>query len=296
MRRFRNSSGGAGPGTEAVWSLFAESARGASHVMAGIANQDSYGSTEFEFGGGRAVLAAVADGHGSRRHFRSALGSRFAVDVAHGSVLCALSDLGPDATSSETALEIKDLLILSIVDRWRTSVNEHLSSFPFTAEEDSMRLNGDDPEIAYGSTLLLALWTGFWVLCLQIGDGDIIAMHRDRTVELPVPPDPNIVGHRTTSLCQPNVTEAFRYGLIDSESRSPLAVLLATDGYANSYVGENWQGEVGAEIVDLLETKGSDWVKNELPSWVSRCASNAGSGDDTTVALVVRVAEDGAAV
>jgi hypothetical protein len=269
----------------APWLLFTESARGAAHILLGLPNQDSQESLEFEISDRRGIVAAVADGHGNRRHFRSGFGSRFAVDAAAACVVRVCSSDEIDWTTPEAAVQAKDELIPSVLDSWRMAVSDHLSSFPFSPEEESLRRPGDDPEIAYGSTLLLVVWTTRWVLCVQIGDGDVLAMHDDGRVVVPVPGDPNIQGHRTTSLCQPDALRSFRYGIVDS---SPLALLLASDGYANSQVAQPWQPEVGGDIVNLLRTNGSAWVGEELKSWVARCASDEGSGDDTTVTLVIR--------
>ncbi len=274
------------------WSLFAESARGSAHVNLGLPNQDSHAGTEFQFGHRHGVVTAVADGHGNRRHFRSGLGSRFAVDAAMGSVLGTFVGDEIDWASVEGAVQAKDQLIPAVLRSWRSAVSEHSSSYPFTPEEESLRLFGDDPEIAYGSTLLLGVWTPGWVLCIQIGDGDIVVVQPGGTAVVPVPADPNIFGHRTTSLCQPDAFDAFRYGIVDSTSEGPLAMLLATDGYGNSQVSDSWQAEVGADLASLLSTKGEAWVGRELKSWVERCASENGSGDDTTVSLVIRSGDD----
>jgi Protein phosphatase 2C len=271
----------------APWLLFTESVRGAAHVHLGLPNQDCHGSATFEFADWRGVAAAVADGHGNRRHFRSEFGSRFAVDAATSCVLRTIAGDEVDWTSPEGAVEVKDRLIPSVIGSWRSAVSDHVSSFPFTPEEESLRLSGDEPEIAYGSTLLLGVWTSGWLLCIQIGDGDIIVVQTDGTAVVPVPSDPNIYGHRTTSLCQPDAFDSFRYGIVDS-SEPPLGLLLATDGYANSQVAENWQAKVGSDIAGLLSGDGSERVGRELKSLVERCASENGSGDDTTVSLVIR--------
>jgi Protein phosphatase 2C len=270
------------------WLLFTESVRGATHVHLGLPNQDSHGTATFEFAGRHGVTTAVADGHGNRRHFRSEFGSRFAVDAATSCVLRLFAGDGADWTTPEGAVEAKDRLIPEVISTWRSAVSEHVSSFPFTPEEESLRLFGDDPEIAYGSTLLLGVWTSGWLLCIQIGDGDIIAVQTDGTALVPVPSDPNIYGHRTTSLCQPDAFDSFRYGIVDSSPEPPVVLLLATDGYANSQVAESWQAKVGSDIENLLSANGSDRVGRELKSWVATCASENGSGDDTTVSLVIR--------
>jgi hypothetical protein len=141
--------------------------------------------------------------------------------------------------------------------------------------------------IAYGATLLLAVLAEGWVLVAQIGDGDVVALRADGTVEVPVPGDPTLDGHYTTSLCQETAVGSFRVAVIDDVA-ALVALLLATDGYGNAQASDPWPPAVGADIISLLRTQGTAFVGRQLPTWVERCASKEGSGDDTTVVLAVR--------
>src|SRR5271165_1293424 len=103
---------------------------------------------------------------------------------------------------------------------------------------------------------MLAVGMPASVLCIQIGDGDIVAVQPDGSALLPVPVDPSLDGHRTTSLCQTTALESFRLGTVDRSTSSPVGVLLATDGYGNSQVAEPWQPVLSADLADLLEKHG----------------------------------------
>jgi hypothetical protein len=288
MRLFRRSADGAGPGRQGPWELFADTERGATHILMGLPNQDSYDSFEFELDNQPGMVASVADGHGSLRHFRSAHGSRFAVEAVHRCVLemARTNHSGLDGPGGAT--KAKDILIPAILETWRASVLEDFSASPFTEVEESHQQYGDAPEIAYGSTLLVAVWIPDWLLLIQIGDGDILVLRRDGQTLLPVPSDPNIYGHRTTSLCQEDAIDAFRFGIVDPAIESLQAVLLASDGYANSQTATPWQPAVGAEVVEALESSDAESFGRLLGTWVRGCASEKGSGDDTTVVIVSR--------
>lgn len=69
------------------------------------------------------LCAAVADGHGSRKHFRSGTGAELACDALRET----LERLGADAEPQM----LKD----AIVARWRERVRAHLAAQPFTPEE-----------------------------------------------------------------------------------------------------------------------------------------------------------------
>ena len=43
----------------------------------------------------------------------------------------------------------------------------------------------------------------------------------------------------------------------------------------------------GEDLYDLVAERGWEWVREALPTWVRRCASYEGSGDDTTVVLAM---------
>jgi hypothetical protein len=280
-------SDGGPPSAAPPWTVLASSARGAAHDATGLPNQDAQDSAVAVDAG--AVIVAVADGHGHLRHFRAGRGAELAVAVA---CRCAaeqgraLEDLGSNAEREAYATRT---LVPAIVGAWLDAVAADRTESPFTPEEDAVGVsNHDDPVIAYGATLLLAVLAEHWVLAAQIGDGDVVALRADGAVEVPVPGDPTLDGHYTTSLCQESAVRSFRVVVIDQVATPLLALMVATDGFANAQASDPWPPAVGADIVSMLRSQGSAWVGDQLPSWVERCASKEGSGDDTTVVLAVR--------
>lgn len=287
MNGTSEASPGEVPSRAKPWTVFSESTRGSAHETLGLPNQDSHLRADIDLGGAEAVVVAVADGHGNRRHFRSASGSRFATRTACECVAAVSDRLGSSRSIAEIEGAASDAIIPAILEKWRSAVAGDVASEPFTADEEALRSEGDEPEVAYGSTLMLVVWMPSSVLCIQIGDGDIVAVQPDGSALLPVPDDPSLDGHRTTSLCQTTALEAFRLGTIDRSATSPVAVILATDGFGNSQVADPWQPVVSAELANLLKEHGPEWVGSQLQEWTTRCASSEGSGDDTTVALIL---------
>jgi hypothetical protein len=153
--------------------------------------------------------------------------------------------------------------------------------------------SADTPVIPYGSTLLVAVITGRWLLCAQIGDGDMLAVRLDGGSFSPVAGDDRLDGRRTTSLCQPDARGSFRTGAHDLRRVPLAALLLATDGYGNAQADEPWQPSVGRDLAELAAGHDRHWFGAEVPGWAQRCASAEGSGDDTTIALVLPGEEDG---
>jgi Protein phosphatase 2C len=270
------------------WRVLAASTRGASHAQSGAPNQDSNGFSLLRELDDESFVVSVADGHGDRRHFRSERGSRFATDIACSSVLDNVEQIAGSSSAIQLEGFAKSILAPGIVQAWRERVEADVDRDPFVASELHRAMSAEnDPELAYGSTLLLAMVCRQWVLLVQIGDGDAIVIHPNGSVRSPVPGDSRLDGRQTTSLCQVDAVNAFRIAVVDRSEVDVAGILLATDGFGNAQVADPWEPAFGADLVDMVRDRGMDWIEGQLPLWVEECASSGGSADDTTVALVL---------
>ncbi|MEP7199158.1 MAG: PP2C family serine/threonine-protein phosphatase, partial [Chloroflexota bacterium] len=77
------------------------------------------------------------------------------------------------------------------------------------------------------------------------------------------------------------MTSSQRHGV-------PALIVLATDGYANSFADENGFLQVGSDLLELIRSDGLDAVNANLSAWLDE-ASQLGSGDDITLAIVSRM-------
>ena len=286
------------PGRTPGWLVLTASERGASHVGANAPNQDAVAT---ERAGAAGVVAAVADGHGHPRHLRSARGSKTAVRVgcqvaqefadrlesANG-IFAQQDSAGTVAATAEQITQLTEqFLVPAIVSRWRELVLADVKADPFTEAEQTHRHAGDDATIAYGSTLLLAMMLRGWLILAQIGDGDMVGVRGDGRAIEPVPADPQLDGLVTTSLCGSDPRADFRVAAVDAERNQIVALLLATDGYGNAQMVEEWPSAFSQDLARMLKEKDVNWLASQLPSWAARCASSDGSADDTTVALLL---------
>ncbi|MFC5906406.1 protein phosphatase 2C domain-containing protein [Streptacidiphilus monticola] len=253
------------------WHLLTATARGAAHAARGRPNQDAVRTAAA--GGVQAV--ALADGHGHEQHFRSEAGALLAVDAACTQVRRLAAGPVPE-------------LPRLVVEHWRAAVAGHLAQQPYSAEELASIADGDaGSTVPYGSTLLLAAVAPPWLLCLQLGDGDALLVRPDGSARSPVPGDALLDGRRTTSLCQPDAVDSARLGLVDLREEEVALVLLATDGYGNAQTEEHWQPQVGADLAAFAAECEPAWFAEQLPLWAQLCASGAGSGDDTSIGLLL---------
>jgi Protein phosphatase 2C len=272
------------PGAQDLWLALTASQLGAAHRATGLPNQDAVATRQIR---PDVLVAAVADGHGHRRHFRSARGSQLAVTVACDAAQELAARLDEFQEAAPIGSDALGTLVPAITGGWRDAVRDDLTADPFTAQEEAGRGGGDDALIAYGSTLLLAIAGRRWLVLVQIGDGDIMGIQPDGRPLLAVPRDPSLDGHQTTSLCGLRAEEDFRAAVVDTSTTPLLGVMLATDGYSNAQVADPWTDAVSADLAELINDRPPEWLAGQLPLWASRCASADGSADDTTIALLI---------
>jgi len=216
-----------------------------------------------------------------------------------------------------------------IVRRWQQSVRQHLEENEITDEEweDLKKKGGSNGQkfigkileefyqaesttinsqfsIIYGATLLIAIVTDCLIVYLQIGDGDILCVDSTGNTRRPLPRDKRLIANETTSLCMEQAWNQFQVELEyleplstdshdshDSHDSMPALILLATDGYSNSFSSEEDFQQVGQDYREMIHLHGMDYIENQLESFLSQ-TSQQGSGDDITMGLV-KLLEEG---
>ena len=276
-----------------TWDVMGASVRGATHTRTKLPNQDAiawYAPAHRE----DCLILAISDGHGAPRYIRSHKGAKIAVKLA-------LEILHEFAADQDAAAELATLpdhadgrLPRTLVRSWQSAVNHDIAAHPFTAAEqllwEEQRGKGDaDPMRAYGATLLAALITPNYLLFLQLGDGDILIVDSaGRVARPPMPHDPRLIANQTTSLCGATAWQDMRAYFQAFTERPPALVMLATDGYSNSFADENGFTAAATDILEAIRTQGSHQTRIQLPGWL-RATSKAGSGDDISVAIAYSV-------
>jgi hypothetical protein len=272
------------------WRVHAASAIGARHVRDGRPNEDAVAhQLTLPPDGSALLVTAVADGHGDGRHFRSDRGSQMAVAAA----IAAVQDWSANRPGRPAEIELSAQrdLIPAILARWNAAVAADLTEDQFTAAEDAILTGLALPPVtAYGSTLLVGAFSDHYAVFAQIGDGNIVAVLADGRSVSPVPHDSRLDGTRTTSLCQADAAASFRIGVIQLAARPLFATLLATDGFGNAQAEDRWQPRLAADLAEFGLNHDQGWFASHVPDWAAQCASSAGSGDDTTIALVMNSA------
>ena len=260
---------------------FAVSVKGASHEQAGECCQDS---ARVHICRGLAV-AAVSDGHGSEKHFRSAAGSEMATRVAIRSI-CDFSERngGLDRLFEENPDNTARRIAANIICGWNNEISAHLRFSPLSESERSIcdRFGGTANEVIYGATLIVGGMTEGGCFGLQIGDGSFCAMSDDEML-LPMPEDGKLIGNLTTSLCDNDAIDSFRFFY---RSGGFAGIMLSSDGLINSFRCERDFLSFGRRVITSTQQGGSSSLAEHLKN-----RSRSGSRDDISVASLIRTNE-----
>jgi serine/threonine protein phosphatase PrpC len=165
-----------------------------------------------------------------------------------------------------------------ITRRWREYVQADAASREIAGPES-------DPYIRYGSTLITALIVADTILIGQIGDGDIVIVRPDGTIESPIPSETWLVGKETHSLSSRDAHLLLRTATLDRGNGGVLIV--ATDGVSDSF-DSTAGGEFSTfvkSLVDRVKDFGIESVAGSMAGWLDRYSELA-SGDDMTIVFV----------
>jgi len=260
----------------ALWSVTGRSVCGASHRRRNMGNQDALGWSP---AGAHGIVAAVADGHGSTLSYRSAEGAAIAVEAA----LAVLGDFAARCPEYDPVVDACAASIpRDLVSGWRAAVSAHAAEYPLDGRFSEATF------AVYGSTVVSVLATETYLLSVQLGDGDILMVPENGVVSRPWPRDPRLLGVETTSLVSQEAAADVR---VSVGPASPALIILATDGYANSFRDDAGFLSIGSDLLHVVRESGLAGLELNLESWLNE-TSELGSGDDITIVVVSRAARE----
>lgn len=239
------------------------------------------------------AIAMVSDGHGGERYFRSDVGSKIVVEVAHRCLVEFAEGISPSlfADLSSTPVGIGDTyhpelqrLVEAIVVGWRNAVLEHVTANPLTETEQLIANPKDDHEWekTYGCTLIATLLIPQFWLAFQIGDGKCVAIDKEGVPYEPIPWDDKCFLNKTTSICDTNAASEFRYCIGGKES-FPIAVFMGSDGIDDSFGEEE---NLYNFYIQLAKGFAKDGYEATIADLIATLPvlSKRGSQDDMSVA------------
>lgn len=267
---------------------FAFSQQGYNHIKVDKVCQDSSG----HYSDDSMAVVVVADGHGSDNYPRTDRGSSFAVEATITAIrefVKTVEDSAIDISAdSDSYLE---QLAKNILANWYAFVDADLEKYPFSEEEltkvsDKYKkryLSGQKREKAYGTTLIAVCQTKTYWFGLQIGDGKCVCISQDGSMYEPIPWDDDCQANITTSICDSDAIEEFRYCFMKD---CPVATLMGTDGIDDSYANSEEMYVLYRSILAIFAEHGQATGEAEIQSFLPGL-SRKGSGDDVSIAGIV---------
>ncbi|MDE6780983.1 MAG: protein phosphatase 2C domain-containing protein [Ruminococcus sp.] len=261
---------------------FCHTVIGASHITSGTVCQDSSVFRTYENYG----IAIVADGHGSKKHFRSDKGSEMAVKAALDTVEEFYKD--PDAFE-ESFLNDPDNIIKkiekNIISRWNRLVIHHYTHNPYTDKEKEPFTEKEfrriKVESVYGTTLIVAVMGRKFTFGTQIGDGSLVQICDDAAAEMPIGYEESAPANITASMCNSQAINYFNsFYNIDEK---PIAVFVSTDGLYTSFRSDedflDYHSILANQLTNIEEFSLS--IRKNLAK-----RAHCGTQDDTSLACV----------
>ena len=246
--------------------IFNSTVTGYSHIIAEKKCQDF--SCTWQNSTGSMCIATVSDGHGGDAYRFSDVGARLACQCA----LIVLRQVGrtvdllPESPSS--AEIVVQNAVRAIVARWNHEIHERYN-------------NASVKE--FGCTLIAYLQTRHYWVALQIGDGKFAILSSEEEWSQPVPWDDRCILNFTTSMCDDNAAEEFRFAF---GRTLPKGVFLSSDGIDSTFEdGDLLYNFYGHVMRSALEEDYADF-SDALPGFLSHF-SEVGSGDDMSLAVII---------
>lgn len=267
---------------------FAFSEQGYNHIKSDKVCQDSSG----HYSDDSMAVVVVADGHGSDNYPRTDRGSSFAVEATITAIREFVKTVEDSAIDiSEDSDSYLEQLTKNILVNWYAAVDADLEKYPFSEEELSKvsdkykkrYMSGQRQEKAYGTTLIAVCQTRDYWFGMQIGDGKCVCISQDGSMYEPIPWDEDCQANITTSICDSEAIEEFRYCFM---KECPVATLMGTDGIDDSYANAEEMYVLYRSILAIFAEHGREMGESEIQTFLPGL-SRKGSGDDVSIAGIV---------
>ena len=259
------------------------------------------------------AIAVVCDGHGGKHYFRSDVGARFATEIIAKNAKEFVNNIdetlfvGQPFTQQaaiQTEIDRQDFrkekpidvafrqLFASIIGQWQQRIEQHAAENPLTDKENTQVeeqyrkefQEGYKLEKIYGCTLMAYVSTPKYWFAFHLGDGKMISFDQDAQWKEPVLWDDRCFLNKTTSICDSDALNEFRY-TYQGDGGFPIAVFLGSDGMDDSFGEETNLVNFYVKVSKSLVTNGHDATFADIQDTLP-VLSKRGSQDDMSVACV----------
>lgn len=290
-------------------------ALGEKHKLMNIPCQDAADSFEDTERG--VFIGAISDGHGGKDYFRSDIGSKLLVEISIESLKQFITTydkslFNVDFRQRQTRItEIKECpyakvraeddalhhLFSYIIIQWNDAIKDdwfkktptidEMDKLGVSQDSSQAYLQGINIEKVYGCTLISFLRTNKFWAAFQLGDGKCIAFDNDVNPWEPVLWDEQCTGNITTSICEGNAIDNFRYSY--GNERFPIALFIGSDGMDGAY-GDLDEFSIPLltklyfQIIKRFSQKGYTETITEIHDLLPRLSAHGVAHDDMSLA------------
>lgn len=176
-------------------------------------------------------------------------------------------------------------LFHNIWQSWLNAIQKDVDSKPFSPSEIEKLGPNRHIRKAYGCTLIAAVRTPDYWFAFQIGDGKLFMCDELMQWSEPVPWDCNCFLNLTTSLCDKDPVNEFRYAFNGTGS-FPIAFTLGSDGIDDTFIKidliQKFYSNLLCVFNEYDQGEAEELLKKSLSS-----LSKKGSHDDMSVAAII---------
>lgn len=260
---------------------------GQSHIDNGTDCQDC---AQLDLENKNYVMAAVADGHGSKKHFRSDRGSQFAAQAAKDSIYEYMNDYERFVDAYQVDKEyLIDRIVKMTITKWHEKIREDLNKDPITQEEIDKYLGGvfnsDKVSSVYGTTLLVGVMSEKCNFGFLIGDGSFVVIDKHGKAYIPIE-DTNSKANYTSSLSSSDSYNGFVTHFFDE---MPFSIMVSTDGLVKSFANDSdfldYNQAIAMELGKLDDDDKMIKMEERLIKLFEQ-RSRDGSEDDISISII----------
>jgi len=260
---------------------------GQSHIDNGTDCQDC---AQLDLENKNYVMAAVADGHGSKKHFRSDRGSQFAAQAAKDSIYEYMNDYERFVDAYQVDKEyLIDRIVKMTITKWHEKIREDLNEDPITQEEIDKYLGGvfnsDKVSSVYGTTLLVGVMSEKCNFGFLIGDGSFVVIDKHGKAYIPIE-DTNSKANYTSSLSSSDSYNGFVTHFFDE---MPFSIMVSTDGLVKSFANDSdfldYNQAIAMELGKLDDDDKMIKMEERLIKLFEQ-RSRDGSEDDISISII----------
>lgn len=248
-----------------MWQVIGASTQGTSHIRFGSPCQDAHGYQVLE----NCVIAAVADGLGSAA--KSDEGAKLAIGKTLDELVQALAGNQPDNTENW-------------IQALSNAFAQARQSLEQTAETSGLPLR------EYGTTLIAVVVTPNWLAVGHIGDGAVVALIEDDTLETVSAPQRGEYANEVTPLTAQNALDFVRFS---ARPISVKAVALLSDGLQNLSINAATRTPYAPFFTPFFDAIGQvidiDETSKQLADFLDSERICSKTDDDKTLVVVGKV-------